>query len=147
MVEAMPAAVEVKNTKTHKEFRDHVVHAVEQYRKQELKIKNQEKELQRKLTQLQLEELISKKKKVQAVQKEDHQAVMAPVNTSVPGSPSATMNVPASTNQTMAAQAVPAGPVNIPQGPAPVVISQARAVKQQKQKQITATRRTWQRKI
>ncbi|XP_050959184.1 T-complex protein 1 subunit beta-like [Labeo rohita] len=73
----------VKNTKTHKEFRDHVVHAVEQYRKQELKIKNQEKELQRKLTQLQLEELISKKKKVQAVQKEDHPA-MAPVNTSVP---------------------------------------------------------------
>ncbi|KAL0152038.1 hypothetical protein M9458_052642 [Cirrhinus mrigala] len=128
IVEAMPAAVKAKledvvglNSKTHKEFRDHVVHAVEQYRKQELEIKNQEKELQRKLTQLQLEELISKKK-VQAVQKEDHPAVMAPVNTSVPVNPSATVNVQAPANQTMAAQAAPAGPVSASQGPAPVVI-------------------------
>ncbi|KAL0148946.1 hypothetical protein M9458_055750 [Cirrhinus mrigala] len=100
IVEAMPATVKAKledvvglNSKTHKEFRDHVVHAVEQYRKQELKIKNQEKELRRKLTQLQPEELINKKKVVQAVQKEDHPAVMAPVNTSVPVNPSATVNV------------------------------------------------------
>ncbi|KAL1268406.1 hypothetical protein QQF64_033769 [Cirrhinus molitorella] len=125
----MPTAVKAKledvvglNSKTHKEFRDHVVHAVEQYRKQELKMKNQEKELQRKLIQLQLEELLNKKKKVQAVQKEDHPAVMAPVNTTVPVNPSATKNVPAPTNQTMTTQAAPAGQVNVPQGPAPVVI-------------------------
>ncbi|KAL0147589.1 hypothetical protein M9458_057095 [Cirrhinus mrigala] len=129
IVEAMPAAVKAKledvvglNSKSHKEFRDHVVHAVEQYRKQELKIKNQEKELQRKLTQLQLEELINKKKKVQAVQKEDQPVVMAPVNTSVPVNPSATVNVQPPANQTMAAQAAPAGPVSATQGPAPVVI-------------------------
>ncbi len=92
------------NSKTHKEFRDHVVHAVEQYRRQESKVKNQEKELQRKLTQLQLEELLNKKKKVQAVQKEDQSAVMAPVNTSVPVNPPAPMNVPAPVNQTVTTQ-------------------------------------------
>ncbi|XP_058616203.1 uncharacterized protein LOC131530095 [Onychostoma macrolepis] len=125
IVEAMPAAVKVKledvvglKSKTHKEFRDHVVHAVEQYRRQELKMKNQV--LQRKLTQLQLEELLNKKKKVQAVQKEDHSAVMAPVNTSVPVNPPAPMNVPAPVTAT--AQAPSAGTVNAPQGPAPVVI-------------------------
>ncbi|KAL0148917.1 hypothetical protein M9458_055721 [Cirrhinus mrigala] len=118
IVEAMPATVKAKledvvglNSKTHKEFRDHVVHAVEQYRKQELKIKNQEKELRRTLTQLQLEELLNKKK-VQAVQKEDHPAVMAPVNTSVPVNPSATVNVQLPANQTLAAQAASAGPLS-----------------------------------
>ncbi|KAI2647268.1 Elongation factor G-like protein [Labeo rohita] len=80
IVEAMPLTVKAKledvvglNSKTHKEFRDHVVHAVEQHRKQELKIKNQEKELQRKLTQLQLEELINKKKKVRQYKKKTNQ--------------------------------------------------------------------------
>ncbi len=129
IVEAMPSAVKVKledvvglNSKTHKEFRDHVVHAVEQYRRQESKVKIQEKELQRKLTQLQLEELLNKKKKVQAVQKEDQSAVMAPVNTSVPVNPPAPMNVPAPVKQTATAQMAPADTVNAPQGPAPVVI-------------------------
>ncbi len=129
IVEAMPSTVKVKledvvglNSKTHKEFRDHVVHAVEQYRRQELKVKNQEKELQRKLTQLQLEELLNKKKKVQAVQKEDQSAVMAPVNTSVPVNPPAPMNVHPPANQTATAQVTPAETVNAPQGPAPVVI-------------------------
>ncbi|KAL0172944.1 hypothetical protein M9458_033255, partial [Cirrhinus mrigala] len=110
IVEAMPATVKAKledvvglNSKSHKEFRDHVVHAVEQYRKQELKIKNQEKELQRKLTQLQLEELINKKKKIQAVQKEDQPAVMVPVNAPMPVNPSATVNVQPPANQTMTA--------------------------------------------
>ncbi|KAI2647270.1 Gag-Pol polyprotein [Labeo rohita] len=128
IVEAMPSAVKAKledvvglNSKSHKEFRDHVVHAVEQYRRQELKVKNQEKELQRKLTQLQLEELINKKKKVQAVQKEDQPAVMAPVNAPIPVNPSATVNALAPASQTTAAQAPPAGQVT-PQGPAPVVI-------------------------
>ncbi|XP_016341315.1 uncharacterized protein LOC107688212 isoform X2 [Sinocyclocheilus anshuiensis] len=129
IVEAMPTTVKVKledvvglNSKSHKEFRDHVVHAVEQYRKQELKIKTQEKELQRKLTQMQLEELLNRKKKIQAVQKEDHSAVMAPVNTEVFVNPPATMNVPAPTNQIATAQAPPAGTATAPQGPAPVVI-------------------------
>ncbi len=118
IVEAMPAEVKSKledmvglNSKSHKEFRDHVVHAMEQYRKRGLKMKRQEKELQKKLTQLQLEEL-----------KEDHSAVMAPVNTTVPVNPPATVNVPAPANQTTAVQAAPAGTVNAPQGPAPVVI-------------------------
>ncbi len=95
---------------------------MEQYRRQESKVRNQEKELQRKLTQLQLEELLNKKKKVQAVQKEDQSAVMAPVNTSVPVNPPAQMNVPAPVNQTVTAQMAPADTVNAPQGPAPVVI-------------------------
>ncbi|XP_058615370.1 uncharacterized protein LOC131529613 [Onychostoma macrolepis] len=123
IVEAMPAAVKVKledvvglNSKSHKEFRDHVVHAVEQYRRQELKMKSQEKELQRKLAQMQLEELL-KKKKVQAIQREDLSAVMAPVNTPVPVNPPAPMNVPAPVNQIVTAQAPPAG-----QGPVPMVI-------------------------
>ncbi len=42
---------------------------------------------------MQLEELLNKKKKVQAVQKEDQSAVMAPVNNSVPVNPPAPMNV------------------------------------------------------
>lgn len=46
---------------------------------------------------------------------------MAPVNTSVPVNLPATMNVPAPANQTATAQAPPAGTVNAPQGPAPVV--------------------------
>ena len=60
------------NSKTHKEFCDHVTHAVEQYRKNELKLKIQEKELQRKLTQLQIEQLTSNnKKKIQATVKKE----------------------------------------------------------------------------
>ncbi len=110
------------NSKSHKEFRDHVVHAVEQYRRQQLKVKDQEKELQRKLYQMQLEELLNKKKKVQAVQKEDQSAVMAPVNTSVLVNPPAPMNVHPPAYQTATAQATPAETVNAPQGPAPVVI-------------------------
>ncbi len=114
IVEAMPSTVKVKledvvglNSKSHKEFRDHVVHAVEQYRRQKLKVKDQEKELQRKLYQMQLDELLNKKKKVQAVQKEDQSAVMAPVNTSVLVNPPAPMNVHPPAYQTATAQATP----------------------------------------
>ncbi|KAL0150967.1 hypothetical protein M9458_053694 [Cirrhinus mrigala] len=70
VIDAMPLAVKCRledvvglTSKTHKEFCDHVSHAVEQFRKNEQKLKNQEKELQRKLTQLQLEELTKKNKK------------------------------------------------------------------------------------
>ncbi|XP_057194085.1 uncharacterized protein LOC130556800 [Triplophysa rosa] len=95
IVDSMPPVVKARledvvglNSKSHKEFCDHVTHAVEQYRKNEQKLKNQEKELQRKLVQLQLEEL-ARKKKTQAVVKdkdkeEDHAAMMAPVNTPTP---------------------------------------------------------------
>ncbi len=114
IVEAMPSTVKVKledvvglNSKSHKEFRDHVVHAVEQYRRQQLKVKDQEKELQRRLYQMQLDELLNKKKKVQTVQKEDQSAVMAPVNTSVPVNPPAPMNVHPPAYQTATAQATP----------------------------------------
>ncbi len=119
----MPSTVKVKledvvglNSKSHKEFRDHVVHAVEQYRRKQLKVKNQEKELQRKLNQMQPEELLNKKKKVQAVQKEDQSAVMAPVNTSVLVNPPAPMNVHPPAYQTATAQVTPAETVNAPQG-------------------------------
>ncbi|KAL0152317.1 hypothetical protein M9458_052040 [Cirrhinus mrigala] len=89
VIDAMPPAVKCRledvvglNSKTHKEFCDHVSHAVEQFRKNEQKLKNQEKELQRKLTQLQLEELTKKnKKKIQAsVKKEEAEqmSVMSP---------------------------------------------------------------------
>ncbi len=129
IVEAMPSTVKVKledvvglNSKSHKEFRDHVVHAVEQYRRQQLKVKDQEKELQRRLYQMQLDELLNKKKKVQAVQKEDQSAVMAPVNTSVLVNPSAPMNVHPSAFQTATTQMTPTETVKTPQGPAPVVI-------------------------
>ncbi|KAJ8414796.1 hypothetical protein AAFF_G00023190 [Aldrovandia affinis] len=47
---------------------DHVSHAVEKYQRDEQKLKEQEKEAQRKMTQLQLGELAKKdKKKVQAM--------------------------------------------------------------------------------
>ncbi len=39
-----------------------MVHAVEQYRRQQLKVKDQEKELQRKLYQMQLDELLIEEK-------------------------------------------------------------------------------------
>lgn len=90
VVDAMPPAVKSKledvvglNSKPHKEFCDYVAHAVEQHRKTELKLTNQEKELQRKLAQLQLDELTKKnKKKMQATVKEEESeqmTVMAPV--------------------------------------------------------------------
>ncbi len=71
---------------------------------------------------MQLDELLNKKKKVQAVQKEDQSAVMAPVNTSVLVNPSAPMNVHPPAFQTATAPMTPAETVNATQGPAPVVI-------------------------
>ncbi len=70
VIDAMPQATKSRledmvglNSKTHKKFCDHVSHAVKQHRNNEQKLKSQEKELQRKLTQLQLEELTKKNKK------------------------------------------------------------------------------------
>ncbi|KAL0147906.1 hypothetical protein M9458_056783 [Cirrhinus mrigala] len=76
MVEAMPAAIKVKledvvglNTKSSETML--------------FMLTKDEKVLLRKLAQLHLEEMHSKKKKVQAMQK-DHPAVMVPVNTCLP---------------------------------------------------------------
>ena len=71
IIEALPGPIKSKlgdvvgltSSKTHKEFSDHLVHAVERYRQNEQKIQEQSKEVQRKLTQLQLEELTKKEKK------------------------------------------------------------------------------------
>ncbi|KAM4583817.1 uncharacterized protein PAE49_003635 [Odontesthes bonariensis] len=64
--EALPAPVQGRledvvglNSMSHGQFRDHVVHAVNKYRK-ELKRKEQEKDVQRELARLQLEELQAK---------------------------------------------------------------------------------------
>ncbi len=92
VIDALPQAVKSRledvvglNSKTHKEFCDHVSHAVEQHRKNEQKLKIQEKVLQRKLTPLQLAELTKKNKKmIQApIKKEESEQItlMSPVNT------------------------------------------------------------------
>ncbi len=58
VIDAIPQAIKSRledvvglNSKTHKEFCDHVSHAVEQHRNNEQTLKSQEKELQIKLTQ------------------------------------------------------------------------------------------------
>ncbi len=71
VINAMPQAVKNRledvvglNSKTHNELCDHVSRAVEQHRNKTHKLKSQEKEIQRKLTQLQLEELTKRNKKI-----------------------------------------------------------------------------------
>ncbi|XP_064195190.1 uncharacterized protein LOC135256880 [Anguilla rostrata] len=51
------------NTMTHREFVDHVVHAVDRQRKEGKKLEDRTKDIQRKLLQLQLEELRAKEKR------------------------------------------------------------------------------------
>ncbi len=101
VVDAMPPRVKVKlqdvvglNSKTHKEFCDHVAYAVKQYRKNDQKLKSQNRRLQRKLTQLQLEQLTLKKMKIQVAVKckeEEQSVVMAPVNMPKPVAQSTTV--------------------------------------------------------
>ncbi len=71
VINAMPQAVKNRledvvglNSKTHNELCDHVSRAVEQHRNKTHKLKSQEKEIQRKLTQLQLEELTKRNKTI-----------------------------------------------------------------------------------
>ncbi|XP_035248910.1 uncharacterized protein LOC118213828 isoform X2 [Anguilla anguilla] len=59
------------NTMTHREFVDHVVHAVERQRKEGKKLEDQTKDIQRKLLQLQLEELRAKEKRVKEIKELD----------------------------------------------------------------------------
>lgn len=118
IVDAMPQPVKSKledvvglNSKTHKEFCDHVTHAVEQYRKNEQKLKNQEKDMQRKLTQLQLEQLTSShKKKIQATVQKKEASEQMTVTTPV--------NVPPSTVQLPPPAVIPP---NMQQFPTPTV--------------------------
>ncbi len=106
VIDAMPQAIKSRledvvglNYKTHKEFCDHVSHAVEQHKNNEQKLKSQEKEIQRKLTQLHLEELTKKnKKQIQApIKKEESEQItlMSPVNAPPPAiQPSPLATVP-----------------------------------------------------
>ncbi|XP_035252956.1 uncharacterized protein LOC118216053 isoform X4 [Anguilla anguilla] len=55
------------NTMTHREFVDHVVHAVDRQREEGKKLEDQTKDIQRKLLQLQLEELRAKEKEAEKV--------------------------------------------------------------------------------
>lgn len=74
IIEAMPQPVKSRledvvglTSKPYREFCDHVVHAVEKHRKDEQRQMEQGKDIQRRLTQLQLDELTNRgKKKVQA---------------------------------------------------------------------------------
>ncbi|KAK0145759.1 hypothetical protein N1851_015333 [Merluccius polli] len=52
--------VGLTSSKSHKEFSDHLVHAVDRYRQNKLRMQEQSREVQRKLFQLQLEELTRK---------------------------------------------------------------------------------------
>ncbi|KAJ8369490.1 hypothetical protein SKAU_G00095180 [Synaphobranchus kaupii] len=66
----------------HREFVDHVIHAVERCRLEEKKQSNQEREVQRKLFQMQLEDMKSKEKnrnKEKEKEKEKDPKKMAPI--------------------------------------------------------------------
>ncbi|KAE8285748.1 hypothetical protein D5F01_LYC15415 [Larimichthys crocea] len=79
-------------SKTHRKFCDHVIHAIDRHRKEEQKLREQERAVQRKVSQLQLTELTNKsKKKVQApVLNDDEEAqsgaIVAPA-VAVPSDP------------------------------------------------------------
>ncbi|GCC28039.1 hypothetical protein chiPu_0006465 [Chiloscyllium punctatum] len=70
IIEAMPSQVRSRleevvgltSSMSHQEFRDHVAHAVERFRKTKEKLSEQQEEVQRKLAQMQLEELKKKEK-------------------------------------------------------------------------------------
>ncbi|KAJ8369274.1 hypothetical protein SKAU_G00093020 [Synaphobranchus kaupii] len=68
------------SSKTHREFVDHVIHAVERGRLEEKKQSDQEREVQRKLFQLQLEVLKNKEKsKNKEKDKDNDPKKMAPI--------------------------------------------------------------------
>lgn len=104
VIEALPTPVQSRledvvglTSMPHRQFRDHVVHAIEKYRKDEEKIKEQERNLQRKLTQLQLTDLQNKSKiKTQAPMVNDttnHAMPIAPDAQPSPVQPPAVVNV------------------------------------------------------
>ncbi|XP_073727104.1 uncharacterized protein [Misgurnus anguillicaudatus] len=93
IVEAVPPPVKTKledvvelNSKSHKEFCDHVSHAVKQHQKNELKAttteREREREMQRGLAKLQRDDFVSKTKK--KALKEKQPALRALINTPAP---------------------------------------------------------------
>jgi hypothetical protein len=94
VIEILPSPIKVKlddvvglvTNKSHRDFCDHVVHAVDKYRQNEHKIQEQSKEVQRKLSQLQLEELTrrEKEKKKQAVVSEPVDTILQAVQQGAP---------------------------------------------------------------
>ncbi|XP_059909428.1 uncharacterized protein LOC132459063 [Gadus macrocephalus] len=94
VIEILPSSIKVKlddvvglvTNKSHRDFCDHVVHAVDKYRQNEHKIQEQSKEVQRKLSQLQLEELTKreKEKKKQAVVSESVDTILQAVQQGAP---------------------------------------------------------------
>ena len=94
VIEILPSSIKVKlddvvglvTNKSHRDFCDHVVHAVDKYRQNEHKIQEQSKEVQRKLSQLQLEELTrrEKEKKKQAVVSEPVDTILQAVQQGAP---------------------------------------------------------------
>lgn len=79
VIEAMPPPVQTKleevvglTAMPLQQFREHVVHAIEKHRRDEEKAKEADKNLQRKLTQLQLNELQGKGKKIMVVKTEEN---------------------------------------------------------------------------
>ncbi|KAE8289574.1 hypothetical protein D5F01_LYC11278 [Larimichthys crocea] len=99
IIDAMPSPVKSRLedvvglvSKTHREFCDHVIHAVDRHRTEEQKLREQERAVQRKVSQLQLTDLTNKsKKKVQApVFNDDEEAqsgaIVAPA-VAVPSAP------------------------------------------------------------
>ncbi|MGL5955277.1 MAG: C2HC-type zinc finger protein, partial [Brevinema sp.] len=77
IINAMPTTIKAKLedvvglcTKSHSEFCDHVIHAVDQHRNSEARLKLHEQDVNRKLAQLQLDDL-TRRKKLQATIKTD----------------------------------------------------------------------------
>ncbi|GCC37517.1 hypothetical protein chiPu_0016021 [Chiloscyllium punctatum] len=95
IIEAMPTSqsrledvLSLTSSLSHQEFRDHVAYAVERFRKDKEKLCKQQEEVQRKLAQMQLEDLKKKDKgKAEKVlplrtgtasQSQDHHSVAGP---------------------------------------------------------------------
>jgi len=98
--------VGLTSPKTHKEFCDHMIHAVERHRQLEHSRQEQSKEVQRKLAQLQLEELTKKGKRKTAPPVEP--MIMAPV---VQQAPPQWAPTPTQQPQSQSSPAVPALPI------------------------------------
>ena len=94
VMETLPSSIRAKlddvvgliTDKSHRDFSSHLVHAVDKYRQNENKIQEQGKDVLRKLSQLQLEELTrrEKEKKKQAVVSEPADTILQAVQQGAP---------------------------------------------------------------
>ena len=90
VMETLPSSIRAKlddvvgliTDKSHRDFSSHLVHAVDKYRQNEQRIQEQSKEVLRKLSQIQLEELTKKKK--QAVVSEPVETILQAVQQGSP---------------------------------------------------------------